>query len=64
MAAALGIALAGPRRYSGIVVDSPFLNASGHRDAKAADISRALRVYVGAWAMLLLAASLVAYLLW
>jgi len=52
MAAALGVALAGPRRYAGIIVDDPFLNAGGRRNAAPADIRRALRVYLGAWAML------------
>jgi adenosylcobinamide-phosphate synthase len=52
MAAALGIALAGPRRYGGIIVDDPFLNAGARRDATPADIRRALRVYLGAWAIL------------
>ena len=45
MAAALGLALAGPRRYRGVLVDDPFLNAGGRRDATPADIRRALRVY-------------------
>jgi adenosylcobinamide-phosphate synthase len=33
MAAALGLALAGPRRYNQTIVDDPFLNAEGRRDA-------------------------------
>ena len=48
MAAALGIALAGPRRYAGILVSDPFLNEGGRREATPDDIRRALRVYVGA----------------
>ena len=43
MAAALGVALAGPRRYAGIIVSDPFINASGRRDANPTDIRRALR---------------------
>jgi adenosylcobinamide-phosphate synthase len=48
MAAALGLALAGPRRYGATIVDDPFLNAAGRRDAEPADIARALRVFVAA----------------
>lgn len=48
MAAALGIALAGPRRYAGVIVADPFVNEGGRRDADPGDIRRALRVYVGA----------------
>jgi adenosylcobinamide-phosphate synthase len=52
MAAALGVALAGPRRYDGIIVGDPFVNEGGRREATPADIRRALRVYVGANALL------------
>ena len=52
MAASLGLALAGPRRYRGVLVDDPFLNASGRRKATPDDIRWALRVYIGAWAIL------------
>ncbi len=48
MASALGLALAGPRRYGSDVVDDPFLNADARRDATPADINRALKVYVAA----------------
>jgi adenosylcobinamide-phosphate synthase len=47
MAAALGVALAGPRRYGGHVVPDPFLNPHG-RSAMPADITRALRVLIAA----------------
>jgi adenosylcobinamide-phosphate synthase len=53
MASALGIALAGPRRYAGIIVSDPFVNASGRRDANPTDIRRALRVYLVAHAVFL-----------
>jgi adenosylcobinamide-phosphate synthase len=52
MAGALGLALAGPRRYGERVVDDAFLNAEGRREATAADIRRALRVMIGACALL------------
>ncbi len=48
MAAALGLALAGPRRYRGMLVDDPFLNPGGRRRAVPDDIRRALRVYLAA----------------
>lgn len=47
MAGALGLALAGPRRYGNVIVDDPYLNARGRADARPEDIRRALRVFVG-----------------
>jgi adenosylcobinamide-phosphate synthase len=47
MAGALGVALAGPRRYGDRVVTDPFINAGG-RAALPDDIARALRVLVAA----------------
>lgn len=62
MAGALGLALAGPRAYGGVMVDDGFMG-NGRRDATAADIRRALRVFlvadllgVGLVALLLLIA--------
>ncbi|WP_306148666.1 MULTISPECIES: adenosylcobinamide-phosphate synthase CbiB [unclassified Roseibium] len=49
MAVALGLALAGPRTYPGYTVDDPYMNADGRRDATADDISRGLKVLVGAY---------------
>jgi adenosylcobinamide-phosphate synthase len=54
MAGDLGLALAGPRRYGERVVDDPFLNAEGRKDASARDIRSALRVMTGACALLFL----------
>jgi adenosylcobinamide-phosphate synthase len=48
MAGALGLALAGPRIYPGYTVNDRYLNASGRKDARASDVSRALRVLLGA----------------
>jgi len=48
MAGALGLALAGPRRYGARRVDDPFLHGEGRREAMPADIRRALRILVGA----------------
>ncbi len=47
MAGALGIKLAGPRRYAEGLVDDPYLNANG-RDATPVDIRRALRMLAAA----------------
>ncbi|MGP2493052.1 adenosylcobinamide-phosphate synthase CbiB [Mesorhizobium sp. PUT5] len=45
MAGALGLALAGPRAYGGVMVDDAFMGKGGRRDATSADIRRALRLY-------------------
>jgi adenosylcobinamide-phosphate synthase len=55
MAGALGVRLCGPRSYHGELADEPWLNGSA-RDPAAADIARALEVYVRA--MLTVAAML------
>jgi adenosylcobinamide-phosphate synthase len=55
MAGALGMRLCGPRSYHGELADEPWLNGST-RDPVAADISRALEIYVRA--MLTIAAVL------
>ncbi|WP_428686564.1 adenosylcobinamide-phosphate synthase CbiB [Roseibium sp.] len=49
MAGALGISLAGPRVYPGYTVNDRYLNSTGRRDASAEDISRALRILLGAY---------------
>jgi adenosylcobinamide-phosphate synthase len=48
MAGALGLALAGPRRYAEHVVEDPFLNAEATRQAVPDDIGRALNLYTAA----------------
>jgi adenosylcobinamide-phosphate synthase len=48
MAGALGLALAGPRRYAEHVADDPFLNAEATRPAVPDDIGRALDLYLAA----------------
>ena len=65
MAGALGVALAGPRAYGGVMVDDVYMGEGGRREATAADIRRALKLYwtadlllvalVGASALALLA---------
>lgn len=61
MAGALGLALAGPRRYGDRIVDDQFLNGEGRRAAQPADIDRALQVFTGACMALCLAAVLLAF---
>ena len=64
MAAALGLALAGPRRYGGIIVGDPFLNESGRLAARPDDIRNALRVYGVANVGLFVLVAVVSLLLW
>ncbi|RUX01013.1 cobalamin biosynthesis protein [Mesorhizobium sp. M8A.F.Ca.ET.059.01.1.1] len=45
MAGALGLALAGPRSYGGVVVDDVFMGEDGRRDVDSGDIRRALQLY-------------------
>ena len=59
-AGALDLALAGPRRYHGVVVDDPWLG-DGRARATIADIGRALRLYMTACLLQALAV-LAAYL--
>lgn len=53
MAGALGVAIAGPRQYGARLVDAPFINARGRRNAVPADVFRALRLLWGGWALVL-----------
>ena len=64
MGGALGLALAGPRVYGDAVVDDPWMNAEGNRQARPDDIGRALRVFVGACTVqaVIVTAVLVGYL--
>jgi adenosylcobinamide-phosphate synthase len=48
MAGALGLALAGPRRYGKVLVKEPFLNAAGRAGATPDDIGRALKILIAA----------------
>jgi adenosylcobinamide-phosphate synthase len=45
MAGALGIAIAGPRRYGGVMVEDAYMGEGGRREVTAADIRRALQLY-------------------
>ena len=48
MAGALGLALAGPRRYGERIVDDVFLNAEARKEATSDDIGRALNLLIAA----------------
>jgi adenosylcobinamide-phosphate synthase len=52
MAGALGLSLAGPRRYAGVTIDDAMMG-DGRRDADARDIRRALALYARADAILI-----------
>lgn len=49
--AVLGLSLAGPRRYAGVLTDDPHLFAEGRRDAGSDDIAAAVRLVWRAWAI-------------
>jgi adenosylcobinamide-phosphate synthase len=66
MAGALGLALAGPRSYGGKIIDDAWMG-SGRRDATAADIHRAPRLYRIAYliqAAVLGLLAIIAFLVW
>lgn len=63
MAGALGLALAGPRRYGGTLIDDALMGHGGRRDANASDIRRALRLYWTADLLLVVLAAATAALL-
>ena len=52
MAGALGLALAGPRVYGGVMIDDATMG-DGRRDANAQDIRAALKLYRRADAVLI-----------
>ncbi|EWY40273.1 cobalamin biosynthesis protein CobD [Skermanella stibiiresistens SB22] len=48
MAGALGLALAGPRRYGSVLVDDAWMGEGGRRDATAMDVRHAVRIMAAA----------------
>jgi adenosylcobinamide-phosphate synthase len=62
MAGALGLALAGQRRYGGVAVDDATMNEGGRREATAADIRQALAIYRVADGLLVALLGLVAFM--
>ncbi len=61
MAGALGLRLAGPVAYDGVMHDKPWIG-DGRREAGAGDIDRALRIYLGACLLLWLIAGAMIWL--
>jgi len=62
MAGALGVALAGPRQYGGHLTEDQWMNGAGRKEATAADIRKALRLYgVSGVLLLLILAALAGY---
>ncbi|MFC7052988.1 adenosylcobinamide-phosphate synthase CbiB [Hansschlegelia quercus] len=51
MGGALGLALGGPRIYSGVAVDDPWMNGLGRQEAAPEDIGRALKLFVASCAL-------------
>ncbi len=64
MAGALGLALAGPRVYGGVTVEDSFMGEGGRREASAADIRRALKLYRIADMLLIGLFGLIAATIW
>ena len=64
MAGALGLALAGPRVYAGVLVDDVFMGEGGRREATADDIRRALRLFWIADTLMIAVFGAIAGLLW
>ncbi|HSK41928.1 MAG TPA: adenosylcobinamide-phosphate synthase CbiB [Arenibaculum sp.] len=60
-AAALGIALGGPRRYGSEVVEGAWLNPEGRRDAGPDDIDSAVRLIDTSWLIMVAALVLMAF---
>ncbi len=58
MGGALGLALAGPRHYGDAVIDDPWMNAGGRREANAEDVMRSLVLTRRSTALLLMALAL------
>ena len=53
MAGALGLALAGPRSYGGVVVEDALMGEGGRREAESTDIRQALKLYrVADWLLI------------
>ncbi|SFU04343.1 adenosylcobinamide-phosphate synthase CbiB [Mesorhizobium sp. YR577] len=63
MAGALGLSLAGPRVYGGVMVDDATMG-DGRREANAADIRRALRLYWTADALMIVGFGVLSLWMW
>ena len=56
MAALLGVAVAGPRKYGDRIVEDAYINADGRLECDAGDIDRAILVLWRAWTIILILA--------
>lgn len=56
LAATLGIAVAGPRIYGGVITDDPYLNEAGRKDLSDVDIRDAMTTLWMGWVVLLIIA--------
>ena len=63
MAGVLGVALSGPRSYSGALTRDAYVNASGRRTLRAGDIDRAADVLWRSWAAVVLVLALISMVL-
>lgn len=64
MAGALGLALAGPRSYGGAIVDDAVMGQGGRREATAADIRLALRLFrIADWLLIALVGALALFVI-
>lgn len=64
MAGALGISLAGPRHYGGVLAPDQEMNRGGRRDLKPSDVRRSLILYWAADMLLFLVAAIVTLAAW
>lgn len=62
LAAALGVAIAGPRVYDGESVDGPYMNAEGRNDATAEDVQASIGLIWKGWGWLVAVAIVLAVL--
>lgn len=64
MAGALGLALAGPRSYGGVLVEGRYMGEGGRTAVTSADIRQALRLYWAADMLLIALFGVIAVLIW
>ena len=64
MAGAFGLALAGPRRYGGELIEDGWMNAGGRSETTPQDIRKGLRLLWGGWAVLVGAVGAIVWISW
>lgn len=60
MAGSLGVALAGPRSYDGVITPDPYMNGNGRKTLNRDDIRASLRILWRAWATMFVLLGLMA----